>query len=174
MTDETPKPPPPRTRRWRRWAIEISLVLLAVIAIQWWQARDAIVGAAPELQGRLLDGEPFSLQAQRGKPVLVHFWATWCPICRLGEDSIDSLAQDHAVVTIATTSGDAAEVRAYLTEKGLGFPVLLDEDGDIGRAWGVRGVPASFIVDGEGQITHATVGYSTGLGLRLRLWLAGQ
>lgn len=163
----------PPKRRWRRWATELGLVILVVFAIQWWQARDSISGQAPVLQGRLLTGERFDLAELKGSPALVHFWATWCPLCRLEEDSIDGIADDFPVVTIATTSGEAVEVKAYLAEKGLDFPVLLDESGDIGREWGVKGVPASFILDGEGNIAHTTVGYSTGIGLRLRLWLAG-
>jgi peroxiredoxin len=75
---------------------------------------------------------------------------------------------------VATTSGDAEAVRAYLAQQGLSFPTLVDEDGSVGRTWGVKGVPASFVVDADGQVAHAAVGYTTELGLRLRLWLAGR
>jgi len=51
--------------------------------------------------------------------------------------------------------------------------VLNDPDGVIATRWGVRAVPASFIVDGAGQIRFVEIGYTTGIGLRLRLWLAG-
>lgn len=159
--------------RWRRWLVELGLVMLVIVAVQWWQTRDGPSGPAPALRGQLLNGERVVLSDLRGRPVLVHFWATWCPLCRLEEDSIQAIAQDHAVLTIATTSGDAAEVQAYLDENGLNFPVLLDESGEIGRQWGVRGVPTSYVLDAEGNTAHATVGYSTGWGLRLRLWLAG-
>lgn len=162
-----------RKRRWWRWGVEIGLVLLAVLAVQWWQTRDSISGQAPPLRGALLSGKSIALDNLRGSPVLVHFWATWCPLCRLEEDSIQGLAADHSVITIATTSGGAAEVQSYLTEKGLDFPVLLDEAGSIGRQWEVKGVPTSFVLDGEGNIAYVTIGYSTGWGLRLRLWLAG-
>jgi len=163
----------PQQGRLRRWSLELLLVLLAFGAVQWWQSRGVASGPAPALQGVLLDGRQVSLVDLRGEPVLVHFWATWCPICRFEEDSIDALARDHSVITIATTSGEAAEVLAYLQQNGLRFPVLLDETGEVGRAWGVKGVPASFIIDSSGDIAHATVGYSTEIGLRLRLWLAG-
>jgi thiol-disulfide isomerase/thioredoxin len=108
------------------------------------------------------------------RPVLVHFWAEWCPICRLEQDSIDALAQDYRVISIATRSGDAAAVRAFMRREGLRFPVLLDEDGAIARAWGVGGVPASFVIDPAGQVAHAMVGYTSGMGFRIRLWLAGR
>jgi len=64
-------------------------------------------------------------------------------------------------------------VSQYMRENGLDFPVLLDESGLLSVAWGVRGVPSSFIIDADGQIRHLAVGYTTELGLRFRLWLAG-
>jgi peroxiredoxin len=60
----------------------------------------------------------------------------------------------------------------YLEKQGLNFPVLADESGELAGQWGVVGVPATFIVDGRGDIAWAGMGYSTGPGLRLRLMLA--
>ncbi len=131
------------------------------------------MGPAPALQGIMLSGEQASLEDFRGKPVLVHFWATWCPICRTEEGSIDSLAADYPVLTVATGSGEAADIRKYLADNDLEFPVLMDESGMLGVRWGIRGVPSSFVVDADGQIRHVAVGYTTELGLRIRLWLAG-
>jgi peroxiredoxin len=173
MSDSPPSPSKPSKPRWRRWLLEGLLVLAVIVGVQWWQTRDAPSGPAPALDGVLLDGTPVDLAAERGRPVLVHFWAEWCPICRLEEGSIDALARDHRVISVATTSGDAAAVRAYMARQGLSFPTLVDEDGTIGRRWGVKGVPASFVIDASGEIAHATVGYTTGPGLRVRLWLAG-
>lgn len=161
----------PRARYWR-WLRDIFLVLVVVFGVQWWQSRDLPLGAAPSLAGADLQGQPLALLNQQGKPVLVHFWATWCPICRLEEGSIASIAEDHAVLTVATNSGSAEEVAAYLKEQGVDFPVILDESGDLARRWNVHGVPASFVINDEGDIDYAAVGYSTELGLRARLFLA--
>ncbi len=158
-------------RRWVRWLRDAVLLLVVFVLIQWWQARNLVEGEAPSLVGHLVDGSPYQLDVRNG-PVLVHFWATWCPICKLEQDSIDSIAEDHPVITIATTSGTADEVSAYLAEHELSMPVLLDEGGDIGRAWGGQGVPATFIVDQQGIIRHAGMGYSSEIGLRTRLWIA--
>ena len=157
-------------RKWVRWLRDIGLLVLAFAVIQWWQSRDLIEGRAPPLVGYLLDGSPYQLTATQ-RPVLVHFWATWCPICRLEQDSIASIAADWPAITIATTSGSAAEVSGYLMAHSLTMPVLLDENGEIARRWGVQGVPATFIVDGDNHIRHAGRGYATEVGLRLRLWL---
>ena len=59
-----------------------------------------------------------------------------------------------------------------MMKEGLSFPVLNDRDGALARAYGVGGVPATFIVDPEGRIAFTTVGLSSGPGLRARLWLA--
>ena len=149
------------------------MVLALILGARAWQQSGIASGPAPALTGVLLDGKPVTLAAFSGRPVLVHFWATWCPICRLEQDSIDALARDAAVITVAMQSGDRAAVVQHLRNETLSFPVLNDPDGVIAAQWGVRAVPASFIVDGAGQIRYVEVGYTTGIGLRLRLWLAG-
>jgi len=164
----------PKQRRWLRWVRDIALIVIVVTGVQWWQGRDLAAGAAPPLAGRLLADRWVDLKEYGGKPVLVHFWATWCPICRAEEGSINNLAGDFPVLTVATGSGDEAKISSYLRKSGLGFPVLLDESGELASQWGVVGVPASFVIGPRGEIAFATVGYTTEMGLRLRLWLAAD
>ncbi len=163
-----------RRRRWIRRGIELLLIVALIAGIRAWQQRDVATGPAPPLAGTLLDGTPYALAEQRGQAVLVHFWATWCPVCALEEGSIDAIAGDHPVITVAMQSGGDAEVAAHLAEKGLDFPVLNDPDGHHAARWGVRAVPATFIVGPDGRIRFTEVGYTTGIGLRIRLWLAGR
>lgn len=165
---------PERRKIWLRRALEIGLVLALILGVRAWMQRDTVAGMAPELAGVATGGEPLSLAALRGRPVLVHFWATWCRICALEQASIQAIARDWPVLTVATQSGDAAAVRAYQAEHGLELPVLVDEDGSLARAYGVRGVPASFVLDRDGRIRHVEVGYTSETGLRLRLWLAAR
>ena len=172
MTDAETKPTP-RPRRALRWLRDIGLFLLALLLVQWWQARPLAQGEAPPLAGIGLDGRAIDLQDARGSPVLVHFWGTWCPMCKVMQGSIASIAGDHRVITVALQPEGEAEVVRYMRERGLGFPTLVDTDGSIARRWGVAGVPASFVVDAAGQVSAATMGVSTGPGLRARLWLAG-
>ena len=165
---------PPKSPSGRRLLRDLALLLLALLAFQWWQGRDAPSGPAPPLSGRLLDGRQVSLADYRGAPLLVHFWATWCPVCRLEEGGIEAVSERWPVVTVATGSGEAEEVRAYLRGQGVSLPVLVDPGGEIARRWGVQGVPASFVLDGGGRVRSATRGYSTAWGLRLRLWWYGR
>jgi thiol-disulfide isomerase/thioredoxin len=162
-----------RTKRWFRFTWQALLFIAVLFAVHLYVTRNAVTGAAPPLAGTLLSGEPVSLQQFRGQPLLVHFWASWCGICRLEQSSIAALARDHHVITIAMQSGGAAAVEKYLHRHKLHMPVLLDPRGTLARRYGVRGVPTSFVVDGNGEIRFVEVGYTTGLGLRLRLWWAG-
>ena len=84
-----------RRPRWFRWLRDIVLLLLIFAAVQWWQARNLVEGPAPPLVGHLADGSPYQLEATEG-PFLVHFWASWCPICRLEQDSIAEYCGRHA------------------------------------------------------------------------------
>lgn len=158
-----------------RRAIELVVVIAVIFGVRAWQQRDIASGAAPSLQGMLLlDGKPLVMSPeQAGKPVLVHFWATWCPICKTEQASIERLASDHFnVITVAMQSGTSESVARFMAEQKLSFPVLNDASGITSAEWGVHAVPASFIVDGEGKIRFVEIGFTTEMGLRLRLWLA--
>jgi thiol-disulfide isomerase/thioredoxin len=158
-------------RRWG-WLINLFLILACFLIIHTWRAEPMASGNAPALTGKLTGAGEFDLGALRGRPVLVHFWATWCPVCRLGDDGVDAVAEDFDVITVAMESGGATEINRHLAREGLSFPVIADPYGEIARRWGVPGVPASFVVDGTGRIRFATVGHTTETGLRGRLWAA--
>jgi len=163
-----------RVAKWRGYAINLLLFAVLIAGIRAWQQRDMASGIAPDLQGVTLAGLPYELPAHPTRPVLVHFWATWCPVCRSEQGSIAAIAHDDSdVITIAMQSGKPEEVARYMGEQGIGFPVINDANGSISNAWGVHAVPASFIIAPDGKISFVEVGYTTGIGLRLRLWLAG-
>jgi peroxiredoxin len=162
------------TIKWRGLSVNLLLFVVVMVGIRFWQQRDIASGIAPTLQGVTLAGKPYNLPAHPAQPVLVHFWATWCSICRIEQGSIASLAHnDPSVVTIAMQSGKPEEVARHMGEQHIDFPVVNDTDGRISSAWGVHAVPASFIITSDGSIRFVEVGYTTGLGLRFRLWLAG-
>jgi thiol-disulfide isomerase/thioredoxin len=161
-----------KKRPWKKWLAEALLVVLVLLAVHFWQTRELPQGMAPALQGTLLDGRQVALEDYRGEPLLVHFWASWCPVCRLEEGTIQALSRQWPVLTVAMQSGGEQAVRNYMEREGLDFPVLVDDSGAVARRWQVRGVPVSLVLDGQGQIRFAVVGYATRAGLILRLWLA--
>ncbi len=172
MADETKDSA--RRRRWRGIVINLLLLVAVVAAVRAWQQRDMASGAAPVLQGVTLAGSAYRLPPHSTRPLLVHFWATWCPICRTEQSTLAAIAHDYPdVITIAMQSGKPEEVAGYLRAQGVDFPVVNDASGNLSNAWGVHAVPASFIIAPDGQIRFVEVGYTTELGIRLRLWLAG-
>ena len=140
------------------------------MGVHFYQTRNTLRGAAPEIQGQLLDGRPISLTEFRGQAVLLQFWATWCPVCSMEQGSIHAIAQDYAVLSVALDSASAADIRQWMKGKGVSYPVIRDPSGDISSRFGVSGVPTSIIIDANGEIRFVEVGYTTELGLRLRLW----
>ena len=153
------------------WGLQLSALLLVLFLIHLWQTRDLVEGVAPPLSADSLDGLPIDLSSLGGEPVVVHFWATWCPVCKLEAPAIDELAEDHKVVTVAMQSGQAAEVSDYLEANDLGFTTINDPQGKLSNAWRVRGLPTSYIIDENRQVRFVSVGYTPELTLRLRLWL---
>lgn len=164
--------------KWRRWLLEIVLFAGMFIAIQAWQQRDVPRGPAPVTAGTLADGQVFDLSAWRQRhpdtPVALHFWAEWCPICSTEEGSITAVAGDWPVMTVAMQSGTADQVRQHLRDKGLAWPALVDADGRIAAAYGLKGVPAFVVIGRDGAIRSVSTGYTSELGMRARLWWAAR
>jgi thiol-disulfide isomerase/thioredoxin len=157
-------------KRWRRGLLEACVLVGGIWAVRAYQARDLASGAMPVRELVSTGGEHLSLHGP--SPVLVHAFATWCGVCRLEEGNVERVAQSARVVGIASQSGSAAEVEAYMRQHGLHYPVVLDRDGSLARKLGVHAFPTSFFVDAEGNIATREVGYTTELGLRVRLWFA--
>jgi len=151
--------------------LQIIFVLFIYLLIRAWQSVDNIQGQAPIILATALSGENIDSRDFQSKPVLIHFWATWCPICQFENNNIANLAKDYQVITIASWSEGNAQVKKYLQDEQLNLPiVIVDEDGEWAKVFAVKGVPSSFIVDEKGEIQFIEKGYTSELGLRLRLW----
>lgn len=159
-------------RRLLNWLLQGLLLVTLLTLLHLWQTRHAASGDAPPLTGRTLSGEFFDLSAQADTPIIVHFWATWCPVCRLELDNLADLYPQYPLISVAMLSGTETDVQAFLQPRGLQLPVINDPQGRLAKSWGVTGVPATFIVDSGKQISFVEVGYTSGLGLRMRYWWA--
>lgn len=168
-----------RNIRWRSHLITLLLVVAVLYGINAWRTQDVPV-VAPDFSGLLVDGTPLVLSGFRaqhpGKPVALHFWADWCPVCRTEEHSISRLVRDPdtPILTIAMRSGDAEKVRNVLHERELDWPTVVDEDGALARAYALPGVPAFVVIDASGHVADTQIGYTSEAGMRLRLWLAAR
>ena len=164
-------------KKYYRWIIEITLILVVVFAVRLWQQHDVVSGSAPNIRATMLNGENFNLYQDKNKdnsrPILVHFWASWCPVCKLEQSNIENISKKYSVITVAMQSGDNNEVLQFLKDEKLSFNVINDEQGTLSQAYGIKGVPVSFIINKENKIEFVEVGYTTELGLQMRLWWAG-
>jgi thiol-disulfide isomerase/thioredoxin len=160
-------------RRLKGWFVQLLVLIMTLFLIHLWQTRNLVEGHAPSLSGQTLHGEWFDLEKQTEWPLLIHFWATWCPVCKFETGGIASMSEDYPVVTIAMQSGSKQDVARFLDEHHFHLPVINDPDGVLADTWAVTGVPTSFIVDRGGRIRFSSVGYTLPVTLRIRLWLTG-
>lgn len=136
---------------------------------------DVVRDIAPDFRATSLSGEPINLADLQDEAVLIHFWATWCPICTFSRDGIEDIAKDYRVISIATRSGDDQTLLDYAAEHGMDTRFIInDHDGRLFELYGARAVPADFIVDNTGHIAFVEVGLSSSWGLRARLWWANR
>jgi cytochrome c biogenesis protein CcmG, thiol:disulfide interchange protein DsbE len=113
-------------------------------------------GPVPALVLSDMDGRVHKLAEYRGKALVVNFWATWCAPCRDELPSLERLrdalhGKPFEVLAVNVNEGES-RVKRFLNEVPLRLPVLLDRDGEAQRAWKVRGLPATFLLDREGVI----------------------
>src|SRR5919198_5232881 len=121
------------------------------------------VGArAPEATLPMLAGGTARLSDERGKIVVLNFWATWCVPCRAEMPELQRLADDldgkPFVLWAIDLQEDQTTIDQFRRELGLRLPVLLDEDGIVTRAYGVRALPATFLVDQQGVLRQQRLG----------------
>ncbi len=128
-------------------------------------------GALPPIKQPTLSGQDVMQKISQG-PTVLYFWAEWCGICDRMVDTINSVMMDFPLVTVAVKSGGDDEIRAYLNKNHLDWQVINDHEGSIAETFGVRGVPAVFIINEEGELVWPTTGFSSETGMRLRLWLS--
>ncbi len=119
----------------------------------------------PELTLMTVDGRELDLTELKGKAVLVNFWATWCPPCRLEMPDLEAFYQQNqadGVVVIAINAGEpAGMVDSYVDELGLSFDVLLDPTMQSMHAFRVASLPTSFFVDRDGVVRTRFAGALT-------------
>lgn len=160
---------PPRTALIASVVVAVAVALLVGVLATGdpsvdRQTRSPLIGRlAPQIEGTTLDGEQFTLAGQRGRWVLVNFFATWCNPCLEEHPELAAFAAAHAA------SGDASVVsvlfddkpekaRKVFAERGGDWPVVVDDDGAVSVAYGVARVPESFLVAPDGTVVQRLVG----------------
>jgi peroxiredoxin len=153
-------PPLPETRAARPRAGRVLTVDEAVKDLDL--IRPSRQKLAENFTVALTGGTRFRLADQRGKVVLINFWATWCPPCREEMPAMERLWRQHKdngfVLLAVSVDAKADLVPPFVGEHKLTFPVAVDAKMDVANLYGVKGLPSSFIVDPKGTLTALAIG----------------
>ena len=117
---------------------------------------------APDFSLTTLDNRTIRLSDLRGRPVLLNFWATWCPYCRAGMAAMQATHQRYGdqVTLLGVNVAEPADVVAsFVPQYGITYPILLDHDGDTGnRLYRVQGFPTTLFITSDGVVSARHVG----------------
>ena len=108
------------------------------------------------------DGATFRLSEQRGKVVLVNFWATWCPPCLEEMPAMERLWRRHKdagfVLVAVSLDTDPKKVPPFVSARKFSFPIALDPKMGVAEKYGVRALPSSFVLDRDGTVAGIALG----------------
>lgn len=153
-----------------RWLL---LVLAVFFGVQFYQARH-VPKVAPDFEGVLSTGDILNFaefqKTRQGQPLVLYFWATWCPLCKHMAVNMDNFTKEVDVLTIASQSGSPIDVQELLQSKRYQWTTVADVDGSIQGDFGLHSVPAVVFIGADGKIHATSIGYTTELGLKARLW----
>ncbi len=164
--------PRPLAKRVRRWLLEAGVALLVYLGMSGYQGRHLLssLSPAPAFSVQSLDGHNVTLESFRGKRVILHFWATWCAVCRREFSMLNSLARelpDNTALLTLVAADDADAVRSLAQEHKLEYPIAIASD-ELVRRFKVHAFPTNYFLDEEGRITSSSVGMSAGWAMRAR------
>ena len=122
-----------------------------------------IAGPMPVIAGDTLSGGSISPADYRGKVVMINFWASWCAPCRREQAGLEALWQKLSPIGKVAFIGvnykdDGSAARAYLREYGVSYPSVSDPDGSLGERFNVPFLPATILVNADGQLHYRLVG----------------
>jgi thiol-disulfide isomerase/thioredoxin len=155
------------------WLLRIVVFVGLFVAISQWQQADLVPHGeiAPDFKLRTLDGRQVQLADYRGKPVILHFWATWCGVCRQEFSMLnrlnDALEGNAVLLSVVADQGDPA-LADFVRDQGIRYPVLLGTR-DVLKRYRIGAFPTNYFLDEAGNVTSRSVGLSTTWAMRTRL-----
>jgi len=127
-----------------------------------WAIEELVGKKAPEFKVRDLSGNSVSLSSFKGRPILLNFWATWCPYCREERPYLNSLHREYKdrglVIVSVSIDRSSQRVKAYLKRIPVDFVVLHDSSNKAARDYSVYSLPTSFLINRDSVIKYRFVG----------------
>jgi peroxiredoxin len=143
----------------------IALAMLAAAGAA--RAKAAPNAPAPDFTLRQIDGPNLRLGEQRGRVVMVNFWATWCGPCRIELPHLDKLHAKYRnsgfLLLGVNIDDDPNAAKALAAKMGLKFPVLFDSEKKVVAAYDLNAMPATVLIDRDGKVRHLHRGYKDGV-----------
>jgi peroxiredoxin len=155
-------------RRSHRRHRPLRLVACAAFAVLAGTASSAIAPAtsAPDFTLHAMSGPNLRLKEQRGRVVMVNFWATWCGPCRQEMPQLNRLYEKYKgsgfVLLGVNVDDDASKAADVASKLGVTFPVLLDTDKSVSKMYDLSTMPSTVIIDREGKVRYVHRGYLAG------------
>ena len=147
----------------------LLLVLAGAAVAEATDVQPAVGHRAPDFTLPDSHGKPVQLSRVLGeRAVLLNFWATWCPPCREEMPTMERAYRDYKargleILAVSMDAGSeaavAAKVNEFMAELKLTFPAVLDPKGDVVRAYRLRGLPTTFLIDRKGVVRAAEIGF---------------
>jgi thiol-disulfide isomerase/thioredoxin len=153
-----------------------SLVVAALVVLASGWAAGASSTHTPNIVLQQADGTPVPLAAYEGKVLLIDFWASWCIPCKTSFPALDAIFREYRARGLEVLAVNLDEERrqadAFLSAHPHQMPVLFDPKGTAPLAFGVKGMPTSFLIDKTGTIRFTHTGYSGNVDVRYRQEIA--
>ena len=136
--------------------VALTVLVFGIALVRQQQGRPT-AGPAPDFTLTTFDGKPFHLADQKGKVVVINFWASWCGPCRDEAPALESLWEqykDQPVVFLGVTyADDPKDSQAFMQQFGMTYPVAADGHSDVSKGlYRIQGVPETFVIDKQGNI----------------------
>lgn len=149
--------------------IVVMVTILANI-ISYYKSTNLNKSSLDSKSVTLIDGTVYTLP--QNKPILIHFWTTWCPICKVEAQNIQRVSKEYDVVTIVVGSNNKQTIQEYLEKNNLDFKVVNDADNQLANKFNITVYPTTLIYDRKKNLLFSDVGYTSTLGLFLRMFWA--